>query len=321
MGGTFDQLHKGHKALLSKAFSLGDRVLIGLTSNEFALKTRKEVNDFERRKRKLERYLQNAGLRNYEITRIDDEQGPATHREDLDAIVVSAERLSVAEKINSIRRRKGLHPLQIHRVPMFLAEDCCPISSKRMRAGEIDGNGRMLRPLRVNVGSDNRVKISGVRAVVGRLYRRTIVKGWAVDSGVPSQPWGSECVEGAISRAKAALKDADFGVGIEAGLFESPRGEMYDVQYCAVVDKVGRVTLGHGPGFQYPPSVAAQLKGRRTVSEIMSELTGIKDIGRGVGAIGFLSRGRMNRTELTKSAVLMAFLPRINKDLYFSDEA
>ncbi|MEM2081946.1 MAG: adenylyltransferase/cytidyltransferase family protein, partial [Candidatus Bathyarchaeia archaeon] len=30
VGGTFDELHKGHKALLMKAFEIGTRVLIGL---------------------------------------------------------------------------------------------------------------------------------------------------------------------------------------------------------------------------------------------------------------------------------------------------
>ena len=48
----------------------------------------------------------------------------------------------------------------------------------------------------------------------------------------------------------------------------------------------------------------------------MAELTGETGIGRTRGAIGFLSEGRMDRTELTEAAVLMAMVPRIRKDLY-----
>ena len=41
MGGTFDIIHKGHLTLLSNAFDVADKVIIGLTSDEFAAKKRK----------------------------------------------------------------------------------------------------------------------------------------------------------------------------------------------------------------------------------------------------------------------------------------
>ena len=42
MGGTFDIVHKGHMALLSKAFSISSNVIIGLVSDELAAKKGKK---------------------------------------------------------------------------------------------------------------------------------------------------------------------------------------------------------------------------------------------------------------------------------------
>ncbi|HLE46030.1 MAG TPA: inosine/xanthosine triphosphatase [Thermoplasmata archaeon] len=317
-GGTFDLLHAGHEALLEGAFALGGEVFIGLTTDAMALRTRPEVNPYETRKRNLEAWLKKRGHRAAEIGPIEDEYGPAVSGP-FDAITVSADRENVARALNEERVRRGLPPLAVHVVPMILAQGDAPIASRRIRAREIDRAGKLLRALRVNVGSTNPVKVRAVANVLGRLFPkpRPRVGGVEVASKVSEQPFETEAVDGAITRAREAIKDADYGIGIEAGLFWSEAvRDFLDVQYCAVVDKRGRVTLGHGPGFAYPPSVVERVKGGKTVGDAMDELTGTKAIGRTTGAIGFLSEGRMDRTRLTEAAVLMAMVPRIRKDLY-----
>ena len=36
VAGTFDVLHEGHKALIRRAFEVGDKVFIGMTSDRMA---------------------------------------------------------------------------------------------------------------------------------------------------------------------------------------------------------------------------------------------------------------------------------------------
>ncbi len=318
MGGTFDVLHDGHKALLDAAFGLRpEAVLIGVTTDRFARETRSEVHPFAARERGLGRYLRSRGRRGFVIEPIDDAFGPADDRADLDVLVVSAERAHVGKALNEAREGKGLRPLEIRPVPMVLAQDGLPIQSRRIRAGTIDAHGRRLTPMRVHVGTDNPVKVRAARRVLEDLFDRVRVRGMPVATGVPEQPIDQQAPVGAMNRARAALRDADFGIGIEAGLIWDPSvGDFLDVQYCAVVDRAGRVTLGHGPGFEYPPAVVAHVKAGKTVSEAMADLTGVRGIGATYGAIGYLTERRMDRDTLTEAAVLMAMVPRIRRDLY-----
>ena len=180
--------------------------------------------------------------------------------------------------------------------------------------------------MRVYVGSTNPVKAEAVRRIFARAFPNEAeglnVKLVAVDPGVPAQPRDEEVPRGAVARARAALAasrgEADFGVGIEAGLLRcDPLDTYFDVQFCAIVDREGKITVGHGAGFVYPPRVLrAVLQGGRTVGEAMVELSRIPDIGKKMGAIGYLSRGLLDRTQLTEQAVLMALIPRLRPELY-----
>ena len=138
VGGTFDPLHRGHRALLEKAFEVGDYVLIGLTSDEMIKKTRK----YQIRKKELEDYLERKKFKNFRIVKIDDRYGPSIYA-NFDAIVVSPETEKIAFEINRIRVKNGKKGLKIYVIPFVLADDKKTISSSRVKKGEIDIEGRI----------------------------------------------------------------------------------------------------------------------------------------------------------------------------------
>lgn len=145
IGGTFNNLHKGHKKILETGMRLGKSVVIGLTSDDFASRFRAEkVLPYEERKKNLQNFL-NTLNKPYEIVEIKDSYGLATVDPSLDCIVVSEETLLRAEEINTIRFKKGLDKLTIVVVPLVLSDDGKPISGQRINSGEINIDGRILK--------------------------------------------------------------------------------------------------------------------------------------------------------------------------------
>ncbi len=149
VGGTFDKFHRGHRALLMKAFEVGASVLIGLSSDEFARALRKphKVASYEERLSDLERFLRRLGLSDRaEVVTLRDSYGVTLSEGCVEAIVVSRETESTAHEINEKRRAGGLHPLEIVVIEMVPAENHTPISTTRIREGKIDREGYVLKP-------------------------------------------------------------------------------------------------------------------------------------------------------------------------------
>lgn len=141
LGGTFETIHRGHRALLERAFEAGDFVIIGLTSNKML---DKEASPYRERYARLKDNLEKCGHKDFEIVMLNDKYGPASLEDDIDAIVVSEETLPNANEINRIREMNNLAILEIIILPLVLAEDKNPISSTRILKGEIDAEGRIL---------------------------------------------------------------------------------------------------------------------------------------------------------------------------------
>ncbi len=148
VGGTFDELHKGHKTLLLKAFDLGDRVLIGLCSDQFVRRLGKPHTTalYDERLKELQSFLRKLGFtERAEIVSLSDPFGPTVTDRCIEAVIVSEETRTNAKKINEERMKKGLKPLEIITINMVPSEDCSPISTTRIRKGEIDREGRLTK--------------------------------------------------------------------------------------------------------------------------------------------------------------------------------
>ncbi len=151
VGGTFDQLHKGHKALLDRAFEVAEKVVIGLSSDDFVSKMGKphRTASYLERRRELEAFFAEQGLTTRaEIVPLNDPYGLTISSKGLEAIVVSQETAKIAQAINQKRQSAGTSPLHIFTVNMIPAENDYPISTTRIRSGEMDRNGHMLRQTR-----------------------------------------------------------------------------------------------------------------------------------------------------------------------------
>lgn len=141
VGGTFDKFHDGHKKLLATAFEMGDKIEIGVTSDAFG-GLKGNIDLCEERMKCLKSYFSDKS--NFVIVPLDDPYGTTIHDADFEAIVVSEETEPTALKINEIRSSKGMDPLDIVVVSFVLAYDGRPISSTRIRSGEINKNGDVI---------------------------------------------------------------------------------------------------------------------------------------------------------------------------------
>ena len=141
-GGTFDHLndHDGHKFLLKTCFNIGKHVAIGLVTDEFLQKVKKEhadlIESYELRKQNILDFVKTLHpeyIDRCTIVPLDDPFGPAILDPNIEIHVSSEETYQVAMKINEVRAKNGLPRMILVIVPLVLGEDGTRISSTKIR--------------------------------------------------------------------------------------------------------------------------------------------------------------------------------------------
>jgi len=179
--------------------------------------------------------------------------------------------------------------------------------------------------MKILVGSENPVKIAAVKEAFGKYYQNIEVLGIAVESHVPPQPVNDETFIGAKSRAihlkelnEKKKLNADFFVGIEGGIAEE-FGKWFAFGAMCVMDKEGKTGIGTSPHFELPKFIADKLVAGTELGDVIDELTEIENSKQHSGAIGFFTKGVMDRKELYVNGLIVAVIPFVHKNLYFPE--
>jgi len=172
----------------------------------------------------------------------------------------------------------------------------------------------------VVVGSTNPVKVEAVRAVFLKAWPESSITGVSVSSKVSVQPIGfTETINGAINRAKAALKSdksADFGVGLEGGVQKLGKYGVIEIPWACVISKSGKMGIGAGPGLVLPKKIGEELIKGGELGPILDRLTGISDVRSKMGAFGIFTNGLIDR-KMAYEVMVASALARFVGEKYY----
>lgn len=177
-------------------------------------------------------------------------------------------------------------------------------------------NDPMSNALRIVVGTTNPAKLDAVREIIRdypHLAAAEIV-GVKAASGVSEQPKSlDETIAGAMNRARGAFHDARYAIGIESGLFAVPHTKSGYMDVCVAAIYDGKeFHLGLSSAWEFPdPNITRLILDEGLdMSQAINKagLTRSTTIGSEEGAIGIMTRGRLDRKEYTKQALQMALI-------------
>lgn len=144
LGGTFDHFHQGHEEFLKFAATAADYLIIGITTEKMLLgKPLPElIQPWHERVKQVKRFCQTNHIA-CEIIELNDPYGPTIEPDTrIEALIVTEETVSGADKINAIRRGQNLSELPVHVFQMIKDERGEDLHAENIRAGLVSRSGR-----------------------------------------------------------------------------------------------------------------------------------------------------------------------------------
>ena len=141
IAGTFDHLHSGHQKLLKTALQNSCQVSIGLTQPNLTSKKplANLIEPTNKRSKTLEKTLESHS--HYSLFPLTNPHKPADSSLEFDSIIASSQTKKTVQRINKLRLRNNLKPLKTHFINLVNSTDKKPISSTRIRKGQINRTG------------------------------------------------------------------------------------------------------------------------------------------------------------------------------------
>ena len=197
-----------------------------------------------------------------------------------------------------------------------------------------------MQTIRIAVGSKRAPKLAAVRAALDAcgpiLHPKSKfeVEGFEVATSVSHTPRGrAELMTGALGRCEdlmkrgAARPAASYFVGLEGGLDviqengqngrEKGGRLVFLESWAFVCDANGRGFYGRSGAILLPEALASEVLDRGVeLSHALEAYTGIQGVRDSQGAWGVLTKNLIDRQESFRIAVISAFAPFFNPDVY-----
>ncbi len=180
-----------------------------------------------------------------------------------------------------------------------------------------------MKPTKVLIGSENRVKIESTRQSFSRFFSPLEIYGLSVDSGVSAQPFNQDTFVGAKNRAEHAKRinneqhlNANFFVGIEGGVLQL-QNRWFQFTVIHILDQQHRESVGTSGLYELPNWIVEKLWEGIELGHIIDELTGDFNTKEKQSASGFFTKGAIDRLQNYTQAVTFALIPFLQDSLYF----